>query len=47
MDPATLKIDPYLLEKHTEAFVAFVALQSGILFESFSSNPYTVREEGV
>ena len=46
MDPTSHIIDPYLLEKHTEAFVAFVELQSGMPFESFTSNPYTVREEG-
>ena len=39
-------IDPYLFEKHLDAFVKFVERKSGMHFESFPSNPYTRREEG-
>ena len=39
-------IDPYLFEKHLDAFLKFVERKCGMHFESFASNPYIRREEG-
>lgn len=39
-------IDPYLFQRHFEAFKAFVEEKSGIAFVSFASNPYTEEQEG-
>lgn len=40
------QIDPYLFEQQFEAFKSFVTEKSGISFVSFSSNPYTEKQEG-
>ena len=42
----THSIDPYLFEKHLDAFVKFVERESGMHFESFASNHYIRRQEG-
>ncbi len=39
-------IDPYLFERHYEAFKTFVEDQSQIQFNSFTSNPFTFDQEG-
>lgn len=39
-------IDPYLFEKHFEAFTSFVEEQSSVSFVSFASHPYTYEHEG-
>ena len=46
LSTSTHAIDPYLFEKHLDAFVQFVERKSGMHFESFPSNPYTRPEEG-
>ena len=46
LSPSTHPIDPYLFEKHLDAFIKFVERKSGMHFESFASNPYIRREEG-
>ena len=39
LSPSTHRIDPYLFEKHVDAFVKFVEGKSGKQFESFAANP--------
>ena len=46
LSPSTHPIDPYLFEKHLDAFLKFVERKSGMHFESFASNPYIRQEEG-
>ena len=46
MAPSKPHIDPYLFQRQLEAFKAFVEGESGVAFVSFSSNPYTEKQEG-
>ncbi len=46
MQELTVNIDPYLFEKHFEAFQKFVEEQSNVKFVSFASHPYTDEQEG-
>jgi hypothetical protein len=39
-------IDPYLFEYQLEAFIMFVEEESGIAFQSFASNQFTLEQEG-
>ena len=40
LSASTHRIDPYLFEKHVDAFVKFVEGKSGKQFESFAANPF-------
>ncbi len=42
----TPRINPYLFEKQFEAFQKFVEEKSNMRFISFTSNPYTYKQEG-
>lgn len=46
MENLKLTIDPYLFEKHFEAFQKFVEKKSNVSFVSFADNPYTYEQEG-
>ena len=46
LSTTTHAIDPYLFEKHWDAFLKFIERKSTMHFESFASNPYIHREEG-
>ncbi len=46
MESITSNIDPYLFEKHFDAFQDFVEGESKVPFVSFASHPYTDEQEG-
>lgn len=46
MSDKGVSIDPYLFSVHFAAFSEFVQARSGMAFDSFTANPYTVHQEG-